>query len=66
MNDPIGSKKPSRRTSAKPIPANAFENRQLSLFQGFLANTGDERDALSNAIDLWDRSPRYSIPRMIW
>lgn len=63
MNDPIGSKKPSRRTSAKPIPANAFENRQLSLFQGFLANTDDERDALSNAIDLWDSIPRYSIPR---
>lgn len=40
-----------------------FENRQLSLFQSFLCNTGDERDPLSNAIELWDSVPRYSISR---
>ena len=40
-----------------------FENRQLNLFQTFLANTDDERDRLSNTIDLWDSVPRYSISR---
>lgn len=46
-----------------PVPEQAFANRQLSLFQGFLANTTDEREALSNAVDLWDSVPRYSVPR---
>jgi hypothetical protein len=55
-------KKPRRRT-LKPVPVDAFNNRQLSLFQDFLANTADERDALSNAIDLWDSIPRYALPR---
>ena len=61
-NEAVAKKNPRRR-AIKPIPANAFANPQLSLFQGFLANTGDDRDALSNAIDLWDSIPRYSIPR---
>lgn len=49
--------------SIKPIPENAFYNKQLNLFQDFLSNTDEERDELSNAIDLWDSIPRYSIPR---
>jgi hypothetical protein len=40
-----------------------FENQQLGLFQHFLCNTDDERDQLSNAIDLWDSVPRYSVSR---
>jgi hypothetical protein len=40
-----------------------FDNRQLNLFQTFLCNNTDERDQLSNAIDLWDNVPRYSISR---
>jgi hypothetical protein len=40
-----------------------FENRQLNLFQEFLCNTKAERDHLSNAIDLWDNVPRYSVSR---
>jgi hypothetical protein len=40
-----------------------FENRQLNLFQEFLCNTKAERDQLSNAIDLWDNVPRYSVSR---
>ena len=40
-----------------------FDNRQLTLFQNFLCNTEQERDQLSNAIDLWDSVPRYSISR---
>ena len=42
----------------------AFASRQLSLFQGFLANTNDQREALSNAVDLWDSIPRYAISRL--
>lgn len=52
--------------SAETLPASTtteFENRQLSLFQSFLCNTDDEREQLSNAIDLWDSVPRYSIGR---
>jgi hypothetical protein len=55
--------KPSRRKDVKPIPETALSNKQLSLFQGFLANNSSERDALSNAVDLWDSVPRYSISK---
>lgn len=40
-----------------------FENRQLSLFQTFLVNTEEEQGQLSNAVDLWDSVPRYSVSR---
>src|SRR5207245_5699315 len=47
-----------------PRPAKPeLENRQLSLFQHFLCNNDSERDQLSNAIDLWDNVPRYSVSR---
>lgn len=54
---------PARRRSIKAVPGEAFANQQMTLFQGFLANTNDERAALSNAVDLWDSVPRYSISR---
>lgn len=57
------AKKKPRRRVLKPVPTVAFCNPQLSLFQDFLANNDGERDALSNAIDLWDSVPRYSLPR---
>ena len=41
----------------------SFKNTQLDLFQSFLCNTEDERDRLSNTIDLWDSIPRYAISR---
>ncbi len=58
----------SKRRSGKPkgvapVPDDAFASRQLSLFQGFLANTADEREAFSNAVDLWDSIPRYALSR---
>jgi hypothetical protein len=57
-------KKVSRKPKAiKPVPVDAFSNQQLSLFQGLLSNSEEERDALSNAVDLWDSIPRYSISR---
>jgi len=53
-----------RRNAIVPVPDIAFVGQQLCLFQGFLANTDQQRDALSNAIDLWDCIPRYSISRI--
>lgn len=45
-----------------PVPDAAYSGRQLCLFQEFLAKT-EQRDELSNAIDLWDCVPRYVISR---
>ena len=47
----------------KPIPKDAFANQQLDLFQSFLANTDEDRNALSNSVDLWDAIPRYTVSR---
>jgi hypothetical protein len=55
------NKKPGK-AAALPIKAN-FQNAQLDLFQRFLCNTELERDRLSNAFDLWDSVPRYSVSR---
>ena len=57
------NKRPRRRREVAPLSDDAFASRQLSLFQGFLANTGDQREALSNAVDLWDSIPRYAVSR---
>lgn len=57
-------KKPPKRKRVAPVADDAFASRQLSLFQGFLANTTDQREALSNAVDLWDSIPRYAISRI--
>lgn len=57
---------PEETTDAHELPVPAkpeFENRQLDLFQSFLFNNEDERDRLSNAIDLWDSVPRYAVSR---
>ncbi|MBV8772088.1 MAG: replication protein [Deltaproteobacteria bacterium] len=56
--------KETKNTDKIPRPsAPEFHNPQLNLFQDFLCNTKAERDNLSNAIDLWDNVPRYSISR---
>lgn len=47
----------------KALPAGAHQNQQIDLFKNFLTNTAQERNNLSNAIDLWDSVPRYSISR---
>jgi len=57
---------PKETKDAHKIPKPAlteFDNQQLNLFQNFLCNTDEERRHLSNAIDLWDNIPRYSISR---
>jgi len=44
------------------IPQDAdFKNTQLDLFQTFLCNTPNEKDKLSNTIELWDSIPKYAI-----
>jgi hypothetical protein len=54
------------RTSIKSIidpkspPDSAFTGTQISLFQEFLCNTQDERNRLSNTIEIWDSIPKYS------
>ena len=64
IEESTAKKKAVRRPKAfKPIPVDAFENQQLSLFQDFLANTDNERATLSNAVDLWDSIPRYALSR---
>lgn len=55
--------KATRRRAVAPLPDGAFEARQLCLFQTFLANTDQQRSALSNACDLWDCIPRYTVSR---
>jgi hypothetical protein len=44
-------------------PEPDFANQQLKLFQTFLCNTPEQNDQLSNAIELWDSVPRYSVNR---
>lgn len=56
------SKKAPRKV-LKTLPDEAFTNQQLSLFQDLMANTSLEKELLSNAIDLWDSVPRFSITR---
>jgi hypothetical protein len=38
-----------------------YQNQQMDLFQRFVCNTPLERERLSNTIDVWDSTPRYSI-----
>jgi hypothetical protein len=56
---------PKRKADAvAALPrARDFQNLQLDIFQHFLCNTADERDQLSNTVDLWDCSPRYTPSR---
>jgi hypothetical protein len=51
-----------RCLNVAPVPTFAFACVQLSLFQQFLGSPNDE--ALSNAVDLWDSVPRYSVSRV--
>lgn len=44
-------------------PPESFSSKQLDLFRSFLCNTQDERDRLSNTIELWDAVPKYFVTR---
>ena len=54
---------PHRPRQVAALAGQDFANRQLQLFQGLLANSPDEREALSNTVDLWDSIPRYTVSR---
>lgn len=57
---------PTRRRSAPSMidmKDTPYQCMQMDLFQSFLYNTKDERDRLSNTIDIWDSIPRYSISK---
>jgi hypothetical protein len=59
---PLAPKETAIDSPPKPTESE-FQNLQLSLFQDFLCNRDEEREKLSNAIDLWDSVPRYSVSR---
>lgn len=63
MTEKTAASKKPRRRALKLVTVDAFANQRLNLFQMFLANTDSTRDGLSNAIDLWDNVPRYTLPR---
>lgn len=44
-------------------PESAFQGKQLSLFQTFLCGSDEDRDRLSNTIELWDGVPKYFISK---
>lgn len=43
------------------LPSTTQKSPQLDIFQSFLCNTNDEKDKLSNTIELWDSIPKYAI-----
>jgi hypothetical protein len=51
----------TKKKKMNPVPVgDAFAGVQLSLFQSFLCNTDEERDHLSNTVELWDSVPKYT------
>ena len=59
---PPAKTKPKAKPKPKPPTAQDFETPQIDLFQQFLSNNND-REHLSNTLDLWDSVPRYSVSR---
>jgi hypothetical protein len=57
------AKKAIATKKARTVPDAAYKNKQIDMFRGFLTNSDQERSALSNAVDLWDSVPRYSLSR---
>jgi len=54
---------PARQSGSLPAEPDAYHNSQLDLFQTFLCNNDQERERLSNTINIWDSVPRYSVSR---
>lgn len=53
---------PPKKKKGSILPSkDAFLDPQLDLFQNFLCNTENERDQLSNTIELWDSMPKYAV-----
>lgn len=51
------------RPSQAMVVRGPYNCVQMDLFSSFICNGEGERDRLSNAIDIWDSTPRYSISR---
>jgi len=62
-NKQISTITPIPSAQYRPAVA-AFQSQQIDLFQTFVCNTEVEKDRLSNALDLWDSVPRYSVSRV--
>lgn len=54
----------SQKKLPKSFAESHFNNRQLKLFQTPYANTSEEKNRVSNTIELWDNVPRYSISQL--
>jgi hypothetical protein len=46
-----------------PPSREAFECKQIDLFQFFVCNNDEQKESLSNAFPLWDCLPRYALSR---
>jgi len=55
----------SLTTTSPGLPEkSAFKNLQLDIFQTFYANTDEDKSNASNAIELWDSVPKYSVSQV--
>ena len=55
---------PAAPPAAVGPPADGdFHGKQMDLFRTFLCNGDEQRERLSNTLDLWDSVPRYSVSR---
>ena len=59
----IKGKKMTKKEKTEPPPKKAFDGRQLDLFRDFLCNTIQERETLSNTIELWDAIPKFQVSK---
>jgi hypothetical protein len=62
--EPEATRLKTRVSRTHKLDSRAFQSRQIDIFQTFLCNTDDERDHLSNTIELWDSLPKYSISKL--
>jgi len=62
MARPPAKTKTPRKPAARPA-RHDFDSPQIDLFRRFLCNGEDERDRLSNTLDLWDSVPRFAMSR---
>jgi hypothetical protein len=61
--EPVLPMPPKKRGKPQDAEAGPYNNPQMDLFQRFVCNTPPERERMSNTIDIWDSTPRYSISR---
>ena len=52
-----------KRTRSSLPKETDFNDKQIDLFRSFICNKDEERNKLSNTLDLWDSVPRYSVSR---